>query len=137
MNIIDTKIPDVTKNNIDKSKEILANSIIENVYPMFDDINKGKEIEIARYKDNLSKLRSVLKYEKDTINSLLVRYSKSKKISKILDRVQAMVDAGLMNDGPIRHETIILLKILERLPVEKLDEQLNKTMLILNKRFAR
>jgi hypothetical protein len=137
MNITYTKIPDVTKNNIDESKEILANNIIENVYPLFDDVNKGKEKEAIKYKDNLSKLRSVLKYEKDKLSGLIVRYSKAKKISKILDRVQAMVDSGLMNDGSLRHETTILLKILEKLPSEKLDEQLNKTMSILNKRFAR
>jgi hypothetical protein len=48
-----------------------------------------------------------------------------------------MVKAGLINDGALRHETVILLKILERLPTEKLDEQLNKTMLLLDKRFAK
>jgi len=137
MKILETKIPDVTKENIDQSKEILANNIIENIYPLFNDMHKGKEKEAVSYKNNLSKLRSVLKHEKDSIGTLVVRYSKAKKISKILDRVKAMVDSGLMNDGALRHETVILLKILERLPTEKLDEQLNKTMLILNKRFAK
>ena len=137
MNIIETQIPDVTKNNLDKNKEILADNIIANIYPLFNDMHKGKEKEAITYKNNLSKLRSVLKYEKDSIKGLLVRYSKAKKISKILDRIKTMVDSGLMNDGTLRHETVILLKILERLPEEKLDEQLNKTMLILNKRFAK
>jgi len=137
MNILQTKIPDVTVNNISESKEILADSIIENVYPLFNSMVKEKEKDTTKQKENLSKLKSVLKHEKDSINTLLVRYSKVKKISKILDRINAMVDSGLMNDGSLKHETVILLKILERLPIEKLDEQLNKTMLILNKRFAR
>jgi hypothetical protein len=137
MNITQTKIPDVSTNNIEESKQILANNIISNVYPLFNDIHKGKEKEVIKYEGNISKLKSVLKHEKDSINFLLVRYSKVKKISKILDRIKAMVDSGLMNDGSLRHETVILLKILEKLPQEKLDEQLNKTMTILNKRFAR
>ena len=137
MNILQTKIPDVTVNNISESKEILADSIIENVYPLFNSMVKEKEKDTTKQKENPSKLKSVLKHEKDSINTLLVRYSKVKKISKILDRINAMVDSGLMNDGSLKHETVILLKILERLPIEKLDEQLNKTMLILNKRFAR
>jgi len=137
MNITETKIPDVTIENIDKSKEILANNIIANVYPLFNDLHKGKEKESIKYKNQLLKLKSVLKHEKDSINGMLVRYSKAKKISKILDRINAMVDAGLTNDGSLKHETVILLKILEKLPIEKLDEQLNKTLLILNKRFAR
>ncbi|MHA1620743.1 MAG: hypothetical protein ACTSVO_01275 [Candidatus Heimdallarchaeaceae archaeon] len=137
MRIVETKIPDVTVNNIDESKQILADSIIANVYPLFNNLHKGKEKEAIDYKDKFSKLKSVLKHEKDSIDSHLVRYSKAKKISKILDRINTMVDSGLMNDGSLRHETVILLKILERLPIEKLDEQLNKTMLILNKRFAK
>jgi DNA transposition AAA+ family ATPase len=137
MKIIETKIPDVTADNLDESKQILADNIISNVYPLFNDLHKGKEKEIINYKQQLTKLRSVLKHEQDTIKQLLVRYSKAKKISKILDRVRAMIESGLTNDGSLRHETVILLKILEKLPTEKLDEQLNKTILLLNKRFAR
>jgi hypothetical protein len=137
MKILQTKIPDVTINNIDESKMLLADSIISNVYPLFNDLHKGKEKDVIKYEQNLSKLKSVLKHEKDSIKALLVRYSKAKKISKILDRIKTMVKAGLINDGALRHETVILLKILERLPTEKLDEQLNKTMLLLDKRFAK
>lgn len=137
MKILQTKIPDVTINNIEESKQILADNIIANVYPLFNNLHKGKEKEAINYKDKLSKLKSILKHEKDSINNLLVRYSKAKKISKILDRINTMVDSGLTNDGSLRHETVILLKILSRLPTEKLDEQINKTMIILDKRFAR
>lgn len=137
MKILQTKIPDVTINNIDESKMLLADNIISNVYPLFNDLYKGKEKDAIKYEQNLSKLKSVLKHEKDSIKTLLVRYSKAKKISKILDRIKTMVKSGLINDGALRHETVILLKILERLPTEKLDEQLNKTMLLLNKRFAK
>lgn len=137
MKITETKIPDVTTNNLDESKQILANNIISNVYPLFNDLHKDKEKAAIDYKHQLSKLKSVLKHEQDSIKVLLVRYSKAKKISKILDRIKAMIESGLTNDGSLRHETVILLKILEKLPTEKLDEQLNKTVLLLNKRFAK
>ena len=137
MEIVDTRIPDVSMNNIDESKQILANNIIANIYPLFNDLHKGKEKEAVKYKDSILKLKSVLKHEKDSIDALLVRYSKAKKISKILDRIKMMAESGLTNDGSLKHETVILLKILNRLPSAKLDEQLNKTMILLNKRFAK
>ena len=84
MEIVDTRIPDVSMNNIDESKQILANNIIANIYPLFNDLHKGKEKEAVKYKDSILKLKSVLKHEKDSIDALLVRYSKAKKISKIM-----------------------------------------------------
>ena len=39
MNIIETKIPDVTSEEIDRSKIILADSIIKDVYPLFDELS--------------------------------------------------------------------------------------------------
>jgi hypothetical protein len=42
MNIIETKIPDVTPETLNKSKLVLANNIIQSVYPLFDEVYQGK-----------------------------------------------------------------------------------------------
>ncbi len=68
---------------------------------------------------------------------LMVEYTREKKISKLLDRLDTLVESGLIYDGTMKHETVILLKIINKLPADKLDQQLAKTMQIINKRFAK
>ena len=71
------------------------------------------------------------------VDRLVQLINKEKKITKILDRVEKLVTSGLTHEGTMKHETVILLKILDKLPTEKLDQQLSKTIQILNKRFSR
>jgi hypothetical protein len=42
MNIVETKIPDVTSSNINRAKEILVDNIVKNVYPLYDEVYTGK-----------------------------------------------------------------------------------------------
>lgn len=137
MNIIETKIPDVTSQNINKAKEILADNIVKNVYPLFDEVYTGKVNEKTDLINKIKTIRNHLKTEKESIEQLMTNYKKSKKISQILDRIKALINSGLTYDGQLKHETVILLKILDKLPEEKLNQQLNKTIQILNKRFSR
>ena len=137
MNIVETKIPDVTQSNIDESKELIADSIIENVYPLFDEFYTVKLTEKNKLKKQIYDVKNILKTEKSSFDRLIHKYKKSKKISQILERIQALVSSGLLYDGQLKHETVILLKILDKLPEDKLDQQLNKTIQMLNKRFAK
>lgn len=137
MNIVETKIPDVTSSNIDKSKEVLVDNIVKNVYPLYDEVFTGK---INEKKDLISKMhgiKSLLKNEKESIEELMEQYRKTKKISQILDRIKTLIASGLTYDGHLKHETVILLKIIDKLPEDKLNQQLNKTIQILNKRFSK
>ena len=36
MNIIETRIPDITKSNVDKSKSLLVEKIISNIQPLLN-----------------------------------------------------------------------------------------------------
>ena len=81
--------------------------------------------------------RSELKVEKETIERLMVEFKRKKKVSLLLDRLDKLVESGLTYDGTLKHETVILLKIIDKLPADKLDQQLATTMQMINKRFSR
>ena len=57
MKIVETDIPDVVKENIDKSKIALSENIMKNVYPLFDEIYNS---QIEKTKD----LKDILKSKK-------------------------------------------------------------------------
>jgi len=137
MNITVTKIPDVTKETIDKSKVILANNIIQNVYPLFDEVYQGKLEHISIIKKNLKEKKTQVSKNKKTLEQLMSEYNKEKKVSKLLSRIEKLVDSGLVYDGSIKSQTIILLKVVNKLTDDKLDHHLSETLQIIRKRFSR
>lgn len=137
MIIEETNVPDVNRDNIDQSKKILADSIIKNVYPLFDGVYTEKLSVVEKLKRQIKTKKNDLGIEKESMELLMVEYKRKKKISKLLDRLDKLVASGLMYDGAMKHETVILLKIVDKLSPEKLDEQLHKTIQIINKRFSR
>ena len=50
MIITETKIPDVTKHSVEESKVVLANNIIKNIYPLFDEVYQSKASHIGTLK---------------------------------------------------------------------------------------
>ncbi len=137
MNITETNIPDVTQENIIQSKKILIDSIIENVYPLFDEVYAEKLGIVTALKSQIKSKKNELKGQKESIERLMVEYKQKQKIAKLLDRLERLVESGLTYDGTLKHETVILLKIIDKLPSDKLDQQLTKTIQMINKRFSR
>ena len=137
MNITETNIPDVTKKNIDKNKQFIADSIINNIYPLFDEVLIAKKDKLNELQRLIKERKVSLKDKKRTIEEFMGRYNRAKKVSNILDRLDKLIQLGLTYDGAMKHETIILLKIIDKLSEEKLNQQLSKTMEIINKRFSR
>ena len=136
MNIIETDIPDTTRHNISEHKEIIADSIIQNVYPLFDEVYQAKIDQVVQLKNKIKTGKANMQTQKETMQQLMRQYKKEKKVSKLLERIEKLVQAGLTYDGSMKHEIVILLKIVDKLPDDKLDMQLSKTMQILSKRFA-
>lgn len=136
MNIIETKIPDVTSEEIDQSKIILADSIIKDVYPLFDEVYSAKVNELNKLKSQMKNKRIKLKEQKISIERQIGGYKKTKKVSKLLEKIERLIEYGIAYDGTMKHETVILLKIIDKLPSDKVDFQLRKTSQIINKRFG-
>lgn len=137
MNIIETSIPDVIPENIDESKIVLAESIIQNVYPLFDEVYNTRISDLNELQKTLKTKRSSVLSEKDSLQTLIDGYNKKKKVAKLIDRIEKMVNSGLVYEGSLKNETIILLKIASKLTNEKLDYHLKSTLRTISKRFSR
>lgn len=137
MKIEETGIPNVLEESVDQSKLVLANNIVENVYPLFDEVYTSRIGEIDALKKELGGKKKQVKNERDELQGLMDEYKRKKKVAKLLDRLDKMISAGLVYDGQIKHETTILLKIANKLPEEKLDYHLSSTLKTLSKRFSR
>lgn len=137
MKIEITKIPDVTKETVDQSKVILADNIIKNVYPLFDEVYQGKLTHINETKKILKQKKTEVNGRKENLEQLMSEYNREKKISKLLTRIEKLVDSGLVYDGSIKSQTVVLLKVINKLTDDKLDHHLTETLQIIRKRFSR
>lgn len=131
-----TKIPDVVEENIDQSKIVLADSILSNVYPLFDDIYNGYLTSTKSLYSEYEQKKSQVKESKGKLENLMSELKRVKKVSKLLDRISKMINSGLVYDGNLKHETIILLKVVNKLSDDKLDLHLRNTLKTITKRFA-
>ena len=137
MNIIETSIPDVTDTNLDQSKVILADNIISNVYPLFDDVYTEKVSQVKKLKTLYENRKAKVVKNKTNLEIMMKQYEQKKKVSKLLTRLEKLVDSGLVYDGHLKSETIVLLKIVDKLSNEKLDYHLSETLKIISKRFSK
>lgn len=135
MNIIETAIPDITKTNISLAKLNLANKIIQNINPLFDDIQREKKIEFNNKVGAYKKLKENVGSSKTEIEKMFVSYKRKQKIKKLLERIDKLVSLGVINEGKSKQETVILLKMIDKLPEEKLNFHLKDTMNTITKRF--
>lgn len=136
ININETNIPDINRSNINKSKENLAESIIGYVYPLFDDLYIQKENEYNELQDNISSCHKNLLDKKKELDELMEEVKRKRKVNKLLKRVEKIIFSGMNIETSLRHETIILLKTIDRMSNERLDYNLNRTMKIISKKFA-
>jgi hypothetical protein len=137
MNIIETKIPDVYKENVNQSKVVLADNIIRNIYPLFDEILNSKVKEVDKLERVLETKKVQVLESKKHLETGIKKYKKKQKESKLLDRINKLISSGLIYDGNLKHEMTILLKIIHDLSEEKLDYHLSNTLKIIAKRFSR
>jgi len=137
MNITTTQYADVTEDNLDESKVILAENIISNVYPLFDDVYTEKVSQIKKLKTIYASRKEKVIKNKENLEIMMKQYDRKKKVSKLLTRLENLVDSGLVYDGHLKSETIVLLKIIDKLSDEKLTYHLSETLKIIGKRFSK
>lgn len=137
MNIIETEYPDITESNIDESKIILADNIIKNVYPLFDEVYGQKLSEESKLKKTIAKRKQIVEDNKKNLEIMMKQYDRKKKVAKLLSRLEKLVDSGLVYGGHLKAETIVLLKIIDKLPDDKLDHHLAETLKTIGKRFSK
>ena len=137
MNVTVTNHPDVTESNLNNSKVTLADNIIANVYPLFDDVYTEKVSQIKKLKTIYETRKKKVVQNKENLEAMMKQYDQKKKVSKLLTRLEKLVDSGLVYDGHLKSETIVLLKIIDKLPDDKLNYHLSETLKIIGKRFSK
>ena len=135
MNIIETKIPDIDIENIDQSKVNFANKVIYNVAPLFNDLRQGKIEEYESSSIKSRQLKKKILASKSNLETLFDQYKRKQKIKKLLERIEKLVSLGIINEGQSKQETVVLLKIVDNLSIEKLNFHLKDTMNTISKRF--
>jgi len=135
MNIIETKIPDIDVSNIDQSKVILADKIIQNINPLFDDLRQIKMEEFKTKATKFKKIKTTVLSNKSEIETMFEHYKRKQKVKKLIERIDKLVSLGIVNEGQRKQETIVLLKIIDKLTIEKLNYHLKETMNTISKRF--
>lgn len=136
MKIEITRIPNINSENLDKSKVDLANKIIRNIKPLFDDVLIEKKNNIEKVKKEIESKKILVKENKTKLEGKLVEYKRKQKVKKLLDKLDTLVKLGMLNDGSLRHEITILLKVIETLDDGRLDYHFKAMTTIVNKRFS-
>jgi hypothetical protein len=136
MNIIETDIPDVTEENIQESKAFLADNIIRNVYPLFEDVFQSKLKEYNEINELLKVKKKSVREEKNRIQNMVNDYRRIQKSTKLLKRIERLVESGLAYDSELKHQFIVLLKMVHKLPEKDLDMHLKRAIDIIHKRFS-
>jgi hypothetical protein len=137
MNITETNIPDISRENLTSAKTMLADQIITHIYPLFDEIQLSKTQHYEELRKEYFAKKQKVKESKVALEESMKEYQRKKKLSVLLSRIDKLVSAGLTYDSSLKHEITILLKIAHRLSEEKLNERINETMNMLRKRFAK
>jgi hypothetical protein len=137
MKIEETQLPDVSIKNIQESKVVLAENIMKNVYPLFDDVYIEKLEEIKKLEEVLEGKKLTVKTEKEQLEKLLGSYNKKIKVTNLLGKLQKLVESGLVYDGTLKNDTILLLKVVDKLSEEKIDYHIKQTIKLISTRFSR
>jgi ATP-dependent Lon protease len=135
MKIINTGIHDTDFKNINKSKLNLSNKIIENIFPLLEDIKSSKSDQLESLRYDLLRKTKKIKKEKYELEGMINKYRKHKKIKNLLERISKIVNAGLTNSGSYKHENIVLLKVIDTLSEDQLNYHLSETLKTINRRF--
>lgn len=135
MRITETEIPDIDITNINKAKVTLANKIIENINPLFDDLLQEKKQEINIKLKKLKQIKSNVISNKSEIEKLFEDYKRKQKVKQLLERIDKLVSLGVISEGQRKQETIVLLKIIDNLPIEKLNLYIKDSIKTISKRF--
>ncbi len=93
--------------------------------------------EIDDLKRDLKKKKELVTKHKTALEQMMYEYKKQKKVAKLMDRIDKLVTTGLVYDGTLKRETVILLKIATKLSSDKLDYHLKDTLRTISKRFSR
>jgi hypothetical protein len=136
MRIVETFVPDIIDSNIDQQKVLLSNRILSLVTPLLDGV-VSKRVEernalIFEFENNQKKISR----EKSELERLSRIYEKEKKIKNIFDAISNIDFVKFEYNKSLKNEVVVLLRIIEKLPEEKISSYLQNILKISNKTIS-
>ncbi len=133
MNIINTEIKDININNIDKTKIEFADTIISKIKPLIDNALSNITDEITLYDRKLVFKDNEIITKKNKLKKDSEQLKRQEKISRLIENINKMIELGIMKNTSFKNEVLILLKIIPKLDISKIDKHLNKITNIVKK----
>jgi hypothetical protein len=137
MKIIETDIYDLNPSTIDERKVSIANNILNLVGPLFDSEIKRSSKDLPKFKKIKVDIESELEETKKELKTLQIEFGREEKRKKLLNRIRQLSEAGLTADPSMKSEVIILLKVIDKLEDNLLDEHIERMVKSISKRFSK
>ncbi len=137
MKLIKTDIYDITEENLDKHKLSIADNILNMVGPLFESEIEEAEEDLSKYKLAKAQLDTDLQEVKTQLEDIQVEFGRETKRKKLLNRIRQLIDANLTADPNLKSEVIILLKVIDKLEDNLLDEHIERMIKTISKRFSK
>ncbi len=138
MKIIKTDIFDINESNIDEQKVAIADNILNLVGPMFEsEIEDGKQ-NLTEFIQKKSAVEEKLQEVKGDLEKIQVEFGRETKRKKLLNRIRQLIEANLTSSDPnLKSEVIILLKVIDKLEDNLLDEHIERMIKTISQRFSK
>lgn len=125
----------ITCQDLNQQKIILADLVIENIFPLLDKTYSKKERSARLKNKELKKIKSEVFERKNYLESLIGNQNKLKKIKKLLDRIERLIEKKtIVNNPALKRDTTLLLQMIETLDIKDLDYQLDVSLKLLTRK---
>jgi len=135
MRLVDTGIPDVHSSTINRVKENLANKVITRVSPLFEEVGISRNEDLTSMKKELRNKRIDVIAKKRELEGLQESYKKNKSMKQLLNKLAVLVNSGLLYDPSLRNQTVIMLKVMDKMTNDKLLDHVSEMSVLIKKRF--
>ena len=132
MRIVLSDTLDVTEERIDASKLAFTNNLIKTMQPLLDEFYIEKMRKIATIKNEIKEIRTRIDSHKNEMREMISQHKKISKTTKLLSRIDKIIESGLTY-GSTKRELLIILKVLDKLSEERIDTQISEMMNILSR----
>lgn len=137
MIVIETDIYDIRGKDIEEEKVEIANNILNMVGPLFEAEIEESKSSVDKLKKERAKVDEDLIQVREKLEELQSEFSRETKRKKLLNRIRQLIEANLTNDTSLKSEVIILLKVIDKLEDNLLDEHIERMIKTISKRFSK
>jgi Skp family chaperone for outer membrane proteins len=137
MIVIETDIYDIRGRDINEEKVDIANNILNVVGPLFEAEIEESKASMDKMKKERAKVDEDLIQVREKLEELQAEFSRETKRKKLLNRIRQLIEANLTNDTSLKSEVIILLKVIDKLEDNLLDEHIERMIKTISKRFSK